>query len=89
MTWYRGPTLLDKLETVDVTPRAANQAFRMAVQWVSRPTADFRGYCGLIAGGEVRPGMDIIVQPSGQRTTHRPDHYRQRRVASAPASANR
>ncbi len=68
MLWYRGPTLLDKLETVDVTPRAANEAFRMAVQWVSRPTADFRGYCGMIAGGEVRPGMEIIVQPSGQRT---------------------
>jgi sulfate adenylyltransferase large subunit len=68
MTWYRGLTLLEKLETVDVTPRAANQAFRMAVQWVSRPTPDFRGYCGLIAGGEVRPGMEIVVQPSGQRT---------------------
>lgn len=68
MDWYRGPTLLEKLETVDVTPRAAHQAFRMAVQWVSRPTPDFRGYCGMIAGGEVRPGMEIIVQPSGQRT---------------------
>ena len=68
MPWYRGPTLLEKLETVDVTPRAAHQAFRMAVQWVSRPTPDFRGYCGMIAGGEVRPGMAIVVQPSGQRT---------------------
>jgi sulfate adenylyltransferase large subunit len=68
MAWYRGPTLLEKLETVDVTPPAAQQAFRMAVQYVSRPTADFRGYCGLIAGGEVRPGMEVIVQPSGQRT---------------------
>jgi sulfate adenylyltransferase large subunit len=69
MTWYRGPTLLDKLETVDVTPRAANQGFRMAVQWVSRPTPDFRGYCGMIAGGEAHPGMEIVVQPSGQRAT--------------------
>jgi sulfate adenylyltransferase large subunit len=68
MEWFSGPTLLEKLETVDVTPRAASQAFRMAVQWVSRPTPDFRGYCGLIAGGEVRPGMEIVVQPSGQRT---------------------
>ena len=68
MGWYRGPTLLDKLETVDVTPRAASQAFRMAVQWVSRPTPEFRGYCGMIAGGEIRPGMEVIVQPSGQRT---------------------
>jgi sulfate adenylyltransferase large subunit len=68
MDWYRGPTLLEKLETVDATPRAAKAAFRMAVQWVSRPTPDFRGYCGLIAGGEVVPGQEIIVQPSGQRT---------------------
>ena len=68
MAWYRGPTLLEKLETVDATPRAAKAAFRMAVQWVSRPTADFRGYCGLIAGGSVAPGQEIVVQPSGQRT---------------------
>jgi sulfate adenylyltransferase subunit 1 (EFTu-like GTPase family)/uncharacterized membrane protein len=68
MPWYLGPTLLEKLESVDVTPRAANAAFRMAVQWVSRPTPDFRGYCGMIAGGQVRPGMEVIVQPSGQRT---------------------
>ncbi|MFA6265462.1 MAG: GTP-binding protein [Pseudolabrys sp.] len=68
MDWYRGPTLLKKLETVDATPRAAKSAFRMAVQWVSRPTPDFRGYCGLIAGGEVYPGQEIVVQPSGQRT---------------------
>ena len=68
MVWYGGPTLLEKLETVDATPRAAKAAFRMAVQWVSRPTADFRGYCGLIAGGTVTPGQEIVVQPSGQRT---------------------
>lgn len=68
MGWYRGPTLMETLETVDVTPRAANQTFRMAVQWVSRPTPDFRGYCGMIVGGEARPGMEILVQPSGQRT---------------------
>jgi sulfate adenylyltransferase large subunit len=67
MVWYQGPTLLEKLENVDVTPRAAHQAFRMAVQWVNRPTPDFRGYSGLIAGGEVRPGMAVVVQPSGQR----------------------
>jgi sulfate adenylyltransferase large subunit len=68
MRWYRGLTLLETLETVDVTPPAAHRAFRMAVQWVSRPTPDFRGYCGMISGGEARPGMEIIVQPSGQHT---------------------
>ncbi len=68
MSWYHGQTLLEKLETVDVAPRAARLAFRMPVQWINRPTAEFRGYCGLIAGGEVRPGMEVYVLPSGQRT---------------------
>ena len=65
MDWYKGPTLLEELETVDVAPRGT-QGFRMPVQWVNRPTAEFRGYCGLIAGGNVRRGMEVRVQPSGQ-----------------------
>jgi sulfate adenylyltransferase large subunit len=68
MDWYRGPTLLEHLETVDVSPRDERRPFRMPVQWVNRPNADFRGYCGLIAGGGVRPGMEVHVLPSGQRT---------------------
>ena len=33
-----------------------------------RPDPNFRGYCGLIAGGAVRPGMPVQILPSGQRT---------------------
>jgi sulfate adenylyltransferase large subunit len=69
MDWYRGPTLLEHLETVDVSAQAAQRPFRMPVQWVNRPDADFRGYCGLVAGGAVRPGMAVRVLPSGQWTT--------------------
>jgi sulfate adenylyltransferase large subunit len=66
--WYAGPTLLGYLETVEVAPPAGGQAFRLPVQWVNRPDLDFRGYAGLIAGGEVRPGTAVVVQPSGQRS---------------------
>lgn len=38
------------------------------MQCVIRPDAKFRGYCGLIAGGAVRPGMPVQILPSGQRT---------------------
>jgi sulfate adenylyltransferase subunit 1 (EFTu-like GTPase family) len=38
------------------------------VQWVNRPHSGFRGYSGLIAGGEVHPGMPVQVLPSGQWT---------------------
>jgi sulfate adenylyltransferase subunit 1 (EFTu-like GTPase family) len=40
----------------------------MPVQWVSRPDSTFRGYCGLIASGDVYPGMPVKALPSGQQT---------------------
>jgi sulfate adenylyltransferase large subunit len=67
--WYTGPTLLDCLEQVEVAPSPRRQPFRMPVQWVNRPTSDFRGYSGMIAGGNVYPGMDVQVFPSGQKTS--------------------
>ena len=66
--WYCGPHLLDYLETVDVEDDRAGKAFRMPVQWVSRPNSDFRGFAGTIASGSVRPGDDIAILPSGQTT---------------------
>jgi sulfate adenylyltransferase subunit 1 (EFTu-like GTPase family)/uncharacterized membrane protein len=68
MTWYRGPTLLEHLEKVEVARPARHSAFRMPVQCVIRPDAKFRGYSGLVAGGAVRPGMPVQILPSGQRT---------------------
>ena len=67
MSWYRGPTLLEHLEKVEVK-RPRRSAFRMPVQWVNRPNPDFRGYCGLIASGEICRGTPVQVLPSGQRT---------------------
>src|SRR4029453_4573569 len=66
MPWYRGPTLLDHLETVSTGPRA-DRPFRLAVQWINRD-ADFRGYAGTVVGGGVRPGDEVVVLPSGACT---------------------
>jgi bifunctional enzyme CysN/CysC len=67
MPWYEGPALIEHLETVDVGAGEERPgAFRMPVQWVNRPDLDFRGFAGTIAGGEVRPGDDIRVLPSGR-----------------------
>ena len=64
MPWYRGPTLLDHLDSVEVD-RASTQPFRLAVQWINRSGADFRGYAGTVLSGSVRAGDEIVVQPSG------------------------
>jgi bifunctional enzyme CysN/CysC len=68
MPWYSGQTLLDCLETIDATRPSAMGGFRLPVQWVNRPNLDFRGYCGTVAAGEVKPGDAIISLPSGQRS---------------------
>ncbi len=64
--WYFGPTLMEYLETVQVSDAAARKPFRMRVQWVNRPNLDFRGFCGTVASGVVRPGDEVAVTSSGR-----------------------
>ena len=65
MPWYKGPTLLEHLETVEISRPAACRPFRMPVQYVNRPNPDFRGYCGRVASGTVAPGDRVLVSPAG------------------------
>ena len=68
--WYTGTTLIRHLETVEVaTNAAAEQPFRMPVQWVNRPNLDFRGFSGLISSGKIRAGDAVRIVPSGRNTT--------------------
>ncbi len=64
--WYRGPALLDHLETVNVDDDRRAAPFRMPVQWVNRPDANFRGYAGTVAAGSVAPGDRVVVARTGQ-----------------------
>lgn len=68
MPWYNGPALLDHLENVQITDNAGNSNFRFPVQYVLRPNLNFRGFCGKVASGIVRPGDEIIALPSGVKT---------------------
>ena len=68
MPWYQGATLMYLLEHVHIASDLNLIDFRLPVQYVNRPDASFRGYCGTIAGGIVRPGDEIMVLPS-QRTS--------------------
>ena len=66
ITWYQGPTLLGFLETVEVGQSLHNHPFRFPVQWVNRPTSDFRGFSGTVIAGEIQRGDEVIALPSGQ-----------------------
>nr|WP_199066952.1 sulfate adenylyltransferase subunit CysN [Chromobacterium sp. ASV5] len=66
--WYAGPTLMELLETVEVSRDVALNAFRLPVQYVNRPNLDFRGFCGSIVAGEIHPGDAVTVLPSGKQS---------------------
>lgn len=68
MPWYGGISVLEHLETVDVARDEVDIGFRLPVQWVNRPNQNFRGFAGTVAAGEVRPGDEIAVLPSGRRS---------------------
>ncbi|MDE0677225.1 MAG: sulfate adenylyltransferase subunit CysN [Acidimicrobiaceae bacterium] len=63
--WFHGPPLLEHLETVSIDSGIDTVHFRMPVQLVSRPDADFRGYAGTITSGTLRPGDEVVALPSG------------------------
>jgi sulfate adenylyltransferase large subunit len=72
--WYDGPALLEHLEQVSVArDHGEARPARFPVQYVIRPMSterpDYRGYAGTVASGTVRVGDEVVVLPSGRRTT--------------------
>ena len=83
MPWYGAAPLLYHLEHVVIAPDRNLADVRFPVQWVIRPISDehhdYRGYAGQVAGGVLRPGSEVVVLPSGQRTTVEGDRHLRRR----------
>jgi sulfate adenylyltransferase large subunit len=73
LPWWDGGTFLERLETIEIAGDRDAAHRRFPVQWVIRPMSDdhhdYRGYAGEVAGGEWRAGDDVVVLPSGLRTT--------------------
>lgn len=64
--WYKGGTLQNYLETIDVTDHSDETGFVMPVQRVSRPDRTFRGFQGEVEVGEIHVGDEITSLPSGE-----------------------
>jgi len=69
LSWYDGPPLLELLESIPVDGSRAESEFRLPVQYVNRHSAEFRGFAGTIASGQVAVGDPIMVMPSGRQST--------------------
>ncbi|NKQ57250.1 adenylyl-sulfate kinase [Amycolatopsis sp. K13G38] len=72
MPWYEGAPLLHHLEQVHVASDRNLIDARFPVQYVIRQHArDFRGYAGTVSGGVFKPGDEVLVLPSGFRSSVR------------------
>lgn len=71
--YYEGPTLIEHLESVPVDAEPHRVGLRFPVQYVIRPRTtefpDYRGYAGQVAAGAVDVGDEVVILPSGTRTT--------------------
>ncbi|MDP1659980.1 MAG: GTP-binding protein, partial [Methylotenera sp.] len=75
MTWYKGETLLDILESAPAAHTEGDEEFRFPVQFVCRPHAsadadlhDFRGFMGRIESGGIAVGDAVTVLPNGYQS---------------------
>ncbi|GIK26480.1 MAG: hypothetical protein BroJett006_27260 [Betaproteobacteria bacterium] len=72
LPWYKGPTLMELLETSPPAYNEAPEQFRFPVQYVCRPRTaehhDYRGYMGRIESGEIAIGDEVQALPSGRKT---------------------
>jgi len=69
MPWYTGASLMETLETIEISEDANFTDPRFPVQYVNRPNLDFRGFCGTVASGIFHQGDQITALPSGKIST--------------------
>lgn len=69
LDWYKGKTLLDHLESVELDDTINLEKARFPVQYVIRPQSedyhDYRGYAGKITSGIYKVGDEVTILPSG------------------------
>ncbi len=75
LDWYKGPTLIDLLESVTASHVEHEENFRFPVQYVCRPQDsanpelhDYRGFMGRVESGVVAIGDAVTVLPTRRET---------------------
>jgi len=65
MPWFGGSPLLPYLHSIELDATESERGFRMPIQWVNRPSQDFRGFCGTLTSGRIGVGDEALSLPSG------------------------
>jgi len=68
MPWYHGKSMLEFLEDVHVVSDRNFDDLRIPIQYVIRPTLDYRGFAGKVASGVIRVGDEVMTLPSGKKS---------------------
>ena len=68
MPWYHGKSVLEHIETVHVASDRSFEDLRFPVQYVIRPTLDYRGFAGKVASGIIKIGDEVMALPSGKKS---------------------
>lgn len=69
INWYKGESLLNILENIQVDDAVNLTDVRFSVQYVIRSQTealhDYRGYAGKLASGILKKGDEVLIMPSG------------------------
>jgi sulfate adenylyltransferase subunit 1 len=69
VNWYKGESLLQYLENIDIEVDTSTAHARLPIQWIIRPQTDelhdYRGYAGRVSSGSFKVNDKITVLPSG------------------------
>ncbi|MDA3910231.1 MAG: sulfate adenylyltransferase subunit CysN [Bacteroidales bacterium] len=68
MSWFNGKPMLQFLETIHVDSDRNFEDFRFPIQYVNRPSIDFRGFTSNLSSGIVKKGDTVRALPSRQES---------------------
>lgn len=68
MPWFHGKSMLEYMETIHISSDRNFSDFRYPIQFVNKPTIDFRGFTSSVASGIVKKGDVVRALPSRQET---------------------
>ncbi len=68
MPWYHGKSVLEHLEKIHIASDRNYSDLRFPVQYVVRPSLDYRGFSSQVASGIISKGDEVMVLPSRKKS---------------------